>query len=131
MPKQIKKAEKSLEELLWDSANKLRGTVVSYDYMNVCLGLIFLKYAGDRFDARRAELIVEHEVDEFHKRAVFRAEYVLKRTGRRNVGFPDNVRHRGCFEAFFDKHSHAHGENAFFRVFDLFSCYHSVLIMFC
>lgn len=27
MPKQIKKAEKSLEELLWDSANKLRGTV--------------------------------------------------------------------------------------------------------
>ena len=57
MPKQIKKAEKSLEELLWDSANKLRGTVVSYDYMNVCLGLIFLKYAGDRFDARRAELI--------------------------------------------------------------------------
>lgn len=57
MPKQIKKAEKSLEELLWDSANKLRGTVVSYDYMNVCLGVIFLKYAGDRFDARRAELI--------------------------------------------------------------------------
>lgn len=35
------KVEKSLEELLWDSANKLRGTVVSYDYMNVCLGLIF------------------------------------------------------------------------------------------
>ena len=33
MPKQIKKAEKSLEELLWDSANKLRGTVVSYDYI--------------------------------------------------------------------------------------------------
>ena len=57
MPKQIKVAQKSLEELLWDSANKLRGTVVSYDYMNVCLGLIFLKYAGDRFDARRAELI--------------------------------------------------------------------------
>lgn len=57
MSKQIKKAEKSLEELLWDSANKLRGTVVSYNYMNVCLGLIFLKYAGGRFDARRAELI--------------------------------------------------------------------------
>lgn len=57
MPKQTKTAQKSLEELLWDSANKLRGTVVSYDYMNVCLGLIFLKYAGDRFDARRAELI--------------------------------------------------------------------------
>ena len=57
MAKQTKKVEKSLEELLWDSANKLRGTVVSYDYMNVCLGLIFLKYAGDRFDARRTELI--------------------------------------------------------------------------
>lgn len=57
MPKQIKKIEKSLEELLWDSANKLRGTVVSYDYMNVCLRLIFLKYAGDRFEARRDELI--------------------------------------------------------------------------
>lgn len=58
MAKQPKKSEnKSLEELLWDSANKLRGTVVSYDYMNVCLGLIFLKYAGDRFEARRRELI--------------------------------------------------------------------------
>ena len=58
MAKQSKNTQnKSLEELLWDSANKLRGTVVSYDYMNVCLGLIFLKYAGDRFEARRAELI--------------------------------------------------------------------------
>ncbi len=50
---------KSMEESLWDSANKLRGSVESAEYKHVVLGLIFLKYAGDKFEERRQELIQE------------------------------------------------------------------------
>lgn len=48
-----------MEEALWDSANKLRGTVESSEYKHVVLGLIFLKFASDKFEERRAELIAE------------------------------------------------------------------------
>lgn len=57
MAKQVK--EKSIEESLWDSANKLRGTVESSEYKHVVLGLIFLKFASDKFEERRGELIAE------------------------------------------------------------------------
>ncbi len=50
---------KSIEETLWDSANKLRGTVESSEYKHVVLGLIFLKFASDKFEERRAKLIAE------------------------------------------------------------------------
>ncbi|RTY67683.1 type I restriction-modification system subunit M [Flavobacterium sp. LB2P53] len=59
-PKQVKpKKEKSIEETLWDSANKLRGTVESSEYKHVVLGLIFLKFASDKFEERRKELIAD------------------------------------------------------------------------
>jgi type I restriction enzyme M protein len=48
---------KSMEEVLWDSANKLRGTVESSEYKHVVLGLIFLKFASDKFEDRRKEII--------------------------------------------------------------------------
>ncbi len=51
--------QKSMEETLWDSANKLRGTVESSEYKHVVLGLIFLKFASDKFEERRKELISE------------------------------------------------------------------------
>ena len=53
------KKTKSMEETLWDSANKLRGSVEPSEYKHVVLGLIFLKFASDKFEARRAELIQE------------------------------------------------------------------------
>lgn len=53
------KNDKSIEETLWDSANKLRGTVESSEYKHVVLGLIFLKFASDKFEERRRELIAE------------------------------------------------------------------------
>ena len=53
---------KSIEETLWDSANKLRGTVESSEYKHVVLGLIFLKFASDKFEERRAELQAEGKV---------------------------------------------------------------------
>lgn len=48
-----------MEETLWDSANKLRGTVESSEYKHVVLGLIFLKFASDKFEERRKELLSE------------------------------------------------------------------------
>lgn len=55
--KQVK--EKSIEETLWDSANKLRGSVEPAEYKHVVLGLIFLKFASDKFEERRKELIAD------------------------------------------------------------------------
>lgn len=53
------KNRKSIEETLWDSANKLRGSVEPSEYKHVVLGLIFLKFASDKFLERRQELITE------------------------------------------------------------------------
>lgn len=66
--KQIK--EKSIEETLWESANKLRGSVEPSEYKHVVLSLIFLKYANDRFEERRNELIADGK-ETFVKQAVF------------------------------------------------------------
>ena len=52
-------AEKSFEQTLWDTADKLRGTVESSEYKHVVLSLIFLKFVSDRFEARRQEIIDE------------------------------------------------------------------------
>lgn len=47
------------ESLLWDTANRLRGTVESSEYKHVVLSLIFLKFASDKFAEREQELIDE------------------------------------------------------------------------
>jgi type I restriction enzyme M protein len=57
MAKQVK--EKSIEETLWQACDKLRGSVESSEYKHVVLGLIFLKFASDKFEERREEIIAE------------------------------------------------------------------------
>ncbi|PWK16099.1 type I restriction enzyme M protein [Arcicella aurantiaca] len=49
----------SIEETLWNAADKLRGSVESSEYKHVVLGLIFLKFASDKFKERQDELIAE------------------------------------------------------------------------
>ncbi|WP_152184544.1 type I restriction-modification system subunit M [Sulfurimonas indica] len=53
------KKQKSMEETLWESANKLRGTVESSEYKHIVLGLIFLKFVSDKFEERKEQLIAE------------------------------------------------------------------------
>ncbi len=48
---------------LWDTANKLRGSVESSEYKHVVLSLIFLKFVSDKFEERRAELVAEGKED--------------------------------------------------------------------
>ncbi len=49
------------ESTLFKAADKLRGNMEPSDYKYVVLGLIFLKYISDAFEAKYAELIEEDE----------------------------------------------------------------------
>lgn len=53
------KKEVTMEEALWKSADKLRGSVEPAEYKHVVLSLFFLKFAGDKFDAQRNKIIDE------------------------------------------------------------------------
>ena len=53
------KKEVSMEEALWKSADKLRGSVEPSEYKHVVLSLFFLKFASDKFEEQRAKIIAE------------------------------------------------------------------------
>ncbi|MFT5674445.1 MAG: type I restriction enzyme M protein [Paraglaciecola sp.] len=53
------KQEVGFEEALWDSANKLRGSVESSEYKHIVLSLIFLKFISDKFEARKKIIVTE------------------------------------------------------------------------
>ena len=57
-------ANLGFEAQLWATADKLRGNMEPSDYKHVALGLIFLKYISDAFEAKRAELLQEELADE-------------------------------------------------------------------
>ncbi|MHA3724159.1 class I SAM-dependent DNA methyltransferase [Leucobacter sp. HY1910] len=53
------KPQKTLEQTLWDAADKMRGNQEPSEYKHVVLGLVFLKYISDRFEERRSQLSKE------------------------------------------------------------------------
>ena len=56
-------ANLGFEARLWATADKLRGNMEPSDYKHIALGLIFLKYISDAFEAKRAELLKEELAD--------------------------------------------------------------------
>ena len=54
--------DKPIEVTLWEAANKLRGSIEPAEYKHVVLGLIFLKFASDKFEEHRKKLIAEGKV---------------------------------------------------------------------
>ncbi len=56
-------ANLGFEAQLWAAADKLRGNMEPSDYKHVALGLIFLKYISDAFEAKRAALLKENLAD--------------------------------------------------------------------
>lgn len=50
---------RSIEEALWQACDRLRGSVEPAEYKHVVLGLLFLKFASDKFEERRDDLIAE------------------------------------------------------------------------
>ena len=91
------KQEKSMEAALWESANKLRGAVEPAEYKHVVLSLIFLKYASDKFEERKNELIKDGKeayvdmVEFYTMKSVFylppesRWEYIMERAKQDNI----------------------------------------------
>ncbi len=66
MPKAKKESEKAkngessgLEAKLWAAADALRNNMDAAEYKHIVLGLIFLKYISDAFEAKHAELEAE------------------------------------------------------------------------
>lgn len=51
--------ETGFEQQIWKAADILRGNIDASEYKHVVLGLIFLKYISDKFDARYQELMKE------------------------------------------------------------------------
>ena len=49
-------ATNGLEAKLWQSADMLRNNMDAAEYKHIVLGLIFLKYISDAFEAKHAEL---------------------------------------------------------------------------
>ena len=61
MPKKASPAEQSLESIMWNCRNALRGTVGGNEKnRDAVLGLVFLKFAGEKFTKRRADIIAEY-----------------------------------------------------------------------
>ena len=93
--KEIK--EKSIELALWESANKLRGSVESAEYKHVVLGLIFLKFASDKFEEHRKKLIADGkekyiEMSDFYNMSnvffleeISRWSYIVKKARQNDI----------------------------------------------
>ena len=74
--KKEQNAELSIEEKIWAAAIKLRGNLDASEYRNVVLGLVFLKYISDRFEAKYNELVAEgdgfeEDIDEYIAENIF------------------------------------------------------------
>ena len=64
------------EKQIWDAACVLRGNIDASEYKSVVLGLIFLKYISDRFEAKYKELVeegdgFEEDQDEYTAENIF------------------------------------------------------------
>lgn len=64
------------EKQIWDAACVLRGNIDASEYKSVVLGLIFLKYISDRFEAKYKELVeegdgFEEDIDEYISENIF------------------------------------------------------------
>lgn len=102
MSEKGKKAKKIVKEIpievsLWASANKLRGSVEPAEYKHVVLGLIFLKFASDKFEEHRQTLLAKGqdkylEVPEFYNQSnvffldeICRWSYLIKKSKQNDI----------------------------------------------
>jgi type I restriction enzyme M protein len=89
--------EKSIEVTLWEAANKLRGSVEPAEYKHVVLGLVFLKFASDKFEEHREKLIAEKkekyvEMPDFYNMSnvffleeISRWSYIVKKARQNDI----------------------------------------------
>ncbi|MDR1641489.1 MAG: type I restriction-modification system subunit M [Clostridiales bacterium] len=80
MAKKTATVEQSLESILWNCRNALRGTVGGNEKnRDAVMGLVFLKFAGDKFDQRREAIKTQYgEIPAFlEKRSFYLSENVF------------------------------------------------------
>ncbi|NQT76641.1 MAG: SAM-dependent DNA methyltransferase [Bacteroidetes bacterium] len=77
MAKKNNTKPKSIEETLWQSCDKLRGSVEPSEYKHVVLSLIFLKFASDKFEERRKELVEDGKEKYVEMRDFYNMENVF------------------------------------------------------
>lgn len=73
---EINSAEIGFEKEIWKAADKMRGNIDASEYKSVVLGLIFLKYISDKFEAKYDELVdegigMEEDKDEYLAENIF------------------------------------------------------------
>ena len=54
-----------MEASLWAACNKLRGSISATDYVNVVLGLLFLRFAYDKFNTQKGKLLSNEDTAGF------------------------------------------------------------------
>ena len=77
-----KEVQVSLETVLWNCRVALRGIGSTEKNRDAVIGLVFLKFAGDKFEKRRAELIKQYgEIPAFLEKGLkenpMKCEYFL------------------------------------------------------
>lgn len=100
MARALKQAkEKKLEDILFDCRNVLRGKVESSGNRDAVMGLVFLKFAGDKFENRRKVLMEQYgDIPAFLDKPSFyladnvfylseacRWTYIVKHAGDNNI----------------------------------------------
>ncbi len=101
MAKTAKKKEEtvSLETVLWNCRVALRGVGSTDKNRDAVIGLCFLKFAGDKFEKRRAELIAQYgdipaflekasfynAVNVFYLKETARWAYIVKNAGANDI----------------------------------------------
>ena len=80
-------ADIGFEKEIWKAADLLRGNLDASEYKSVVLGLIFLKYISDRFEAKYNALVAEgdgfeEDKDEYTSENIFFVLRILRKWGR-------------------------------------------------
>lgn len=90
-------ADIGFEKEIWKAADKMRGNIDASEYKSVVLGLIFLKYISDKFEAKYQQLVAEGEgfeedKDEYlsNKWVATKADFSLSTIATGLVGISDN-----------------------------------------
>src|SRR5436189_4529337 len=80
-----------LEDDLWEAADNLRANskLTSSDYFMPVLGVIFLRHAGNRFEAAHRQIAADQASGKMPQRKVQPADYIA----RRSLYFPEHTRY--------------------------------------
>ncbi len=107
-------ANVGFEEKLWAAANKMRGNMDPAEYKHIVLGLIFLKYISDSFEALHKKVTEKEGTDEAEDRDYYLAEnvfwvpkearwnYLRDNAKDKNIGkMIDNAMYQLCMDSTF------------------------------